>query len=169
MRRIDQVDARGEADASWFAPDIDGNREDPEPFEVLILPASGEDIRRLEADNGKMHHGQAVNFMRRQQSVEDMMLERRVLGVRGYEVRDKRGNIIRPTNGRELLGAIKFESAAAAETIRTSILEAIKSTSVLAEGARPKSTSHSGSLSPGTATSGNGSAGGAETSRPATS
>jgi hypothetical protein len=122
-------------DATWYAPDIDDNREDSEPFMVLLSPLSGAEMRKLEqAGMGNLtkNRGQ-VNFYKRIQAIQERILKERVVEVKNYAVQDPEGNVFAPKNGEELLQAVLAVGAAEAEVI-DDIVEALKDASKLEEG-----------------------------------
>jgi hypothetical protein len=122
-------------DATWYAPDIGDNREDSDPFMVLLSPLSGSEMRKLEqAGMGNLtkNRGQ-INFYKRVQAIQERIVKERVIEVKNYAVEDKDGNVVEPKNGEELLQAVLAVGAAEAEVI-DDIVEALKDASKLEEG-----------------------------------
>jgi len=132
--------AKRKEDAVWYIPDIDDNREDSEPFMVLLSPLSAADMRKLEQSGlGKVtRKGSAdINFMERAQQLQERIIRDRVLEVKNYSVLlsndEGKEELFTPSNGKELVKAIM--SAGASEVvIFDDIVEALKDTSTLEEG-----------------------------------
>jgi len=127
VKRIDEE--------TWYVPDIEDNRNDPEPFAVLISPLSGSEMRKLEQAGMQSltkSRGQ-VNVYKRIQDIQERIIRDRVLEVKNYSVAKKDGTIFEPTNGKELLDAVLLSGAAEAEVI-DDIVEAMKDASRLEEG-----------------------------------
>ena len=132
--------AKRKEDAVWYVPDIDDNREDSEPFMVLLSPLSAADMRKLEQSGlGKVtRKGSAdINFMERAQQLQERIIRDRVLEVKNYSVLlsndDGKEELFTPSNGKELVKAIM--SAGASEVvIFDDIVEALKDSSTLEEG-----------------------------------
>lgn len=122
-------------DATWYVPDIADNREDPDPFMVLLSPLSGSEMRKLEQSgmaNMTRNRGQ-VNFYKRVQDIQERIIKERVIEVKNYSVQDPEGTIFAPKNGAELLQAVLLVGASEAEVI-DDIVEALKDASRLEEG-----------------------------------
>lgn len=122
-------------DTTWYVPDIGDNREDPEPFAVLLSPLSGSEMRKLEQagmTNLTKNRGQ-VNFYKRVQDIQERIVKERVVEVKNYAVQGKDGSILEPKNGAELLEAVLLVGASEAEVI-DDIVEALKDASKLEEG-----------------------------------
>lgn len=132
--------AKRKEDAVWYVPDIDDNREDSEPFMVLLSPLSAADMRKLEQSGlGKVTRkgGTDINFMERAQQLQERIIRDRVLEVKNYSVllsdNDGKEELFTPTNGKELIKAIM--SAGASEVaILDDVVEALKDSSTLEEG-----------------------------------
>jgi|TARA_A100001391_G_scaffold70347_2_gene44934 hypothetical protein len=132
--------AKRKEDAVWYIPDIDDNREDSEPFMVLLSPLSAADMRKLEQSGlGKVtRKGSAdINFMERAQQLQERIIRDRVLEVKNYSVLlsndEGKEELFTPSNGKELVKAIM--SAGASEVvIFDDIVEALKDSSTLEEG-----------------------------------
>ena len=122
-------------DTFWYVPDIDDNREDSEPFMVLLTPLSGADMRRLESANmGKITKRGEINFMKRAQSIQERIISDRVLEVKNYAISDETdGSVIEPKNGAELIKAIMAAGASEID-ILDDVIEALKDSSKLDEG-----------------------------------
>jgi len=123
-------------DATWYVPDIDDNRADPEPFMVQITPLSGIEMRRLERTGmGKITRGRGeVNFLKRAQETQEKIISEKVLDVKNYAVQNpSTGEILEPSDGASLVKAILLAGAKEVE-ILDDILEAMKDSSRLDEG-----------------------------------
>ena len=121
--------------ATWYVPDIGENREDAEPFAVLLSPLSGAEMRKLEqAGMQNVTKGRGnVNFYKRIQDIQERIIKDRVQEVKNYSIVRSNGEIFAPTNGGEPLEAVLLVGAAEAEVI-DDIVEALKDTSKLDEG-----------------------------------
>jgi hypothetical protein len=122
-------------DATWYIPDVGDNREDPEPFMVLLTPLSGAQLRKLEQsgmNNLTKGRGQ-VNFYKRVQDIQEKIIKERISEVKNYSIVKKDGTVFAPANGAELLEAVLVVGAAEAEVI-DDIVEALKDSSKLDEG-----------------------------------
>ena len=121
--------------ATWYVPDIGDNREDPEPFAVLLSPLSGAEMRKLEQagmQNVTKGRGQ-VNFYKRLQDIQERIIKDRVQEVMNYSIVRPNGESFSPSNGEELLEAVLLVGASEAEVI-DDIVEALKDTSKIDEG-----------------------------------
>ena len=122
-------------DTTWYVPDIGDNRDDEDPFMVLLSPLSGSEMRKLEQagmTNLTKNRGQ-VNFYKRVQDIQERIVKERVVEVKNYAVQCKDGSILEPKNGSELLEAVLLVGASEAEVI-DDIVEALKDASRLEEG-----------------------------------
>ena len=122
-------------DATWYIPDVGDNREDPEPFMVLLTPLSGAQLRKLEQsgmNNLTKGRGQ-VNFYKRVQDIQEKIIKDRISEVKNYSIMKRDGTVFAPSNGAELLEAVLVVGAAEAEVI-DDIVEALKDSSKLDEG-----------------------------------
>jgi hypothetical protein len=116
--------------ATWYVPDIDGNREDPDPFAILISPMSGAERASLERSAVMLEPG--ANG----ETTVAARVRDRVIEVRGYRVTNVHtGRVITPTTGAGLVEAIAA-SPATEHGLVSLIVAAIQSRSVLTEGAR---------------------------------
>ena len=132
--------AKRKEDAVWYIPDIDENRDDVDPFMVLLSPLSAADMRKLEQLGlGKVtKKGTAeINFMERAQQLQERIIKERVLDVKNYSVMlqstEGKEEVFTPTNGKELLKAI-MQAGASEAVILDDIVEALKDSSMLDEG-----------------------------------
>ena len=132
--------AKRKEDAVWYIPDIDDNREDAEPFMVLLSPLSAADMRKLEQFGlGKFTKKGTteINFMERAQQLQERIIKERVLEVKNYAVMlesaEGKEEVFTPTNGKELLKAI-MQAGASEAIILDDIVEAMKDGSMLDEG-----------------------------------
>jgi hypothetical protein len=134
MARVIEFAAR----AVWYVPDIDGNREDPDPFAVLVEPLSGAEMAQLEMASSDFAGDSIIG---RVHAVEELIATRRIKDVRGYSVLDAdSGKVVTPKTGAELVAAIKMASAAERNVLRE-IVNAVQSYSQLKEGLLGKSIS----------------------------
>ena len=122
-------------DSTWYVPDVEGNREDSDPFAVLLSPLSGAEMRRLEQSGmGKITKSKGqINFMKRAQEIQEKIISERVLEVKNYSIQDPDGEVFSPSNGEELIKAILFAPPSEGEILED-ILEALKGSSKLDEG-----------------------------------
>jgi hypothetical protein len=158
-RRVSFDDA-----ATWYVPDIDDNREDDDPFRVLLQPMSGAELAAYERSlvparsraRGKTDDGSVVA---RIDLLTEAIFRARVVEVLGYSVTiEKTGEVLTPKNGAELVEAVK-RGPATERPILLDILAALRERSVLSEGALGNSNSPSASGPAATATPGVGTAG----------
>ena len=139
-------------DATWYVPDIDSNREDDDPFMVLISPLSGAEMRKLEQSGmAKITKAKGqFNFMKRAQEIQERIISERVIEVKNYSIVDPKGETFSPENGKELLEAILYAPPSEAEILED-VLEALKDSSKLDEGVlgnlKPQSDSRSAETS----------------------
>lgn len=126
-------------EAVWYTPDVEGNRDDPDPFRVLLKPLSGAAQRLLEQGTlgAPIGKGQEVNFVARASRLQDRLVAEHVLEVVGYGLRGIDGSIIKPTNGTELVAAVK-QAGASELAILEDIIDALQNASRLAEGVAKK-------------------------------
>ena len=123
-------------DATWYVPEIDDNRTDPDPFMVLITPLSGVEMRKLErAGMGKLTRNRGeINFLKRAQDTQEKIISEKVLDVKNYSVLNPTTNeVLTPANGSDLVKAVLLAGAKEIE-ILDDILEAMKDASRLDEG-----------------------------------
>ena len=123
-------------ESTWYVPDVEDNRDDPEPFMVLLSPLSGTEMRKLEQSMlGKITRNRGeVNFLKRAQDVQEKIIKTRVLEVKNYGVRDAvTSDVFTPKDGAELLKAV-LKSGASESEIIDDIIEALKDMSRLEEG-----------------------------------
>lgn len=126
------------SEAVWYAPDIDDNREQEDPFCVLIEPMSVREFRAIEAETTRM----IMNEARRKNGIRQdrdfgtdtmrKLITDRVKEVRGYVVQGARGTL-EPKNGADLFDAI-LEGPATEYAILDDIAEALKNISKAEEG-----------------------------------
>lgn len=161
--------------AVWHAPDVGDNRRDPEPFEVLIQPMSGEEFARFErATNADTLRGvapgnAAASVAARIQAETERLVSERVLEVANYtlriEVAGGAEQLVAPKTGAELVAALKRASASEYDLV-FKIAAAIRDRSRLLEGARGNLRSPSAFGPAVTATPGAGAAGSAAARAP---
>lgn len=128
-RRVKRI-----TDVVEYVLDIGDNRTEDDPFTVELEPISGEEMMKIERGMGKMTRGSDMNFMTRAHMTRDKIIKERVKGVRNYEVEDNAGVVFTPTNGEELLRAVKIAGASEVDLVLDDILEALKDHSKLSEG-----------------------------------
>jgi hypothetical protein len=135
------------SEAVWYAPDIDGNRGDPEPFAVKIKPMTARDAAAIERAiaSGKVLGATDGEIAERVAAIEREFVVRQVVEVTGYSVTDEAtGETLRPTNGEQLIAAVDRAPASERVVLRD-IVAAIDSRSHLSEGYRGKSVAPSDS------------------------
>ena len=139
----------------WYLPDIGDNREpgEKDPFKILIVPASAQELRRAEEKWGKVTHGK-MNFIRREHKIRARVLEDCIKQIKGCYVTiqgDKGDERIDITTGALL-------TQYGREEVLAEIYDAIKDQSKLAEGVLGNSQPQSASSSPEIETPGSGTA-----------
>ena len=146
-RKISVIDA---SLRTWYTPDIDDNRSDPDPFQVLISPLSGKDMRTLRSSLKLQATSlEAEEIMqaaeRREDELRGLIVAQHVHDVRGYVAQDvTTGKVTEPKTGAELVECIL--SAHPDELIvLTDVYEAIMKASTLSEEAKKKQNSRSAS------------------------
>ena len=123
-------------EGTWFVPDIDNNRDDPEPFEVFIHPLSAGDMKTVEAGMGAFTSAK-INFTERAHTQIKKVFAKYVTDVRGYSIcHHKTGDRIEPRNGAALYNAIMDHGDDDEAKIIDDIYSALKSASHLREGLR---------------------------------
>ena len=139
-RKISVIDA---SLRTWYTPDIDDNRSDPDPFQVLISPLSGKDMRTLRSSLKLQATSlEAEEIMqaaeRREDELRGLIVAQHVHDVRGYVAQDvTTGKVTEPKTGAELVECIL--SAHPDELIvLTDVYEAIMKASTLSEEAKKK-------------------------------
>lgn len=140
----------------WYTPDIDNNRDDPDPFEVFIHPLSAGDMKVVEAGMGHFT-GAKINFTERAQAQIRSVFSKYVTEVHGYAIRhNKTGERIEPRNGVALYTVIMDHGDDDESKVIDDIYAALKSVSHLREGLRETLRSRSTSLPAAIALHGNG-------------
>lgn len=124
-------------EAKWYAPDIDDNRNDPDPFKVKIEPMTAREFNALqrEAFGGGMTKGS--NFLEKAESIKESVIKKRVVDVYGYSVETPTGRLT-PRNGAELYSAV-LQAGANELVILDDVFAAIQSASHLEAGLVGKS------------------------------
>lgn len=123
-------------DGVWYAPDIDGNRDDPDPFEVFIHPMTAGDMKRVERGMGEYTAGK-INFAERGQKQVREIISKCVTDARGYSIwNTKTGEKITPRNGAALYAAIMDHGDDKEASILDDVFQAIKDASHLKAGLR---------------------------------
>tara|TARA_R100000808_G_C2118091_1_gene130109 strand:+ start:152 stop:745 length:594 start_codon:yes stop_codon:yes gene_type:complete len=144
-RRIDVVDA---SLRSWYTPDIDDNRQDPDPFQVLLSPLSGKDMRQLRSSlKLKATSLENDDLMqaaeRREEELKALIVEKHVHDIRGFSAQHVgTGEIIEPKSGGELVKCI-LEAHPDELIVLHDIYEAIVKNSSLSEETKKKLNSQS--------------------------
>ena len=102
MRTVRQIDT----EAVWDVPDIDDNRQDPDPMKVKIRPLTARDKARIE-------HKVMVDAVRNSQEITEqhdsimrMLVADAILEVTGYIAIDKDGKRKEIKTGNELVDAV---------------------------------------------------------------
>lgn len=149
-RKVRIIDA---AVRNWYVPDIDDNREDPEPFRVLISPISGKDMRALRSSLKLQATSlESEDLMQaaeqREEQLKGMIVSKHVHEVEGYSaVHVVTQEIIEPKDGETLVACI-LDSHPEELTVLNDIYEAILNSSTLSEDSKKKSNLPSSSQSP---------------------
>lgn len=123
-------------DAVWYVPDIDENRDDPEPFRVFLRTLTGADFNKLRSKAmGRVTSGRASVWMKRNQRLIRRIVAEYVLRVEGYALGRPDGTRAEPTNGRELVKEITDKRTPASEwTVLDDIAQALQKQSALRDG-----------------------------------
>ena len=144
-RRINVVDA---SLRSWYTPDIDDNLKDPDPFQVLLSPLSGKDMRQLRSSlKLKATSLENDDLMqaaeRREEELKALIVEKHVHDIRGFSAQHVgTGEIIEPKSGAELVKCI-LEAHPDELVVLHDIYEAIIKNSTLSDGVKKKLNSQS--------------------------
>tara|TARA_R110002167_G_scaffold199684_6_gene403001 strand:+ start:763 stop:1356 length:594 start_codon:yes stop_codon:yes gene_type:complete len=151
-RKITVIDA---SLRSWYTPDIDDNRKDPDPFMVLLSPLSGKDMRQLRSslklNSVSLENDDLIQAAeKREEELKALVVAQHVHRVSGYIAQDAAtGAVTEPSNGSELvecvLGAHPDELA-----VLVDVYEAILRGSSLSDDAKKKQNLQSDSQSAGT-------------------
>ena len=128
-----------------YVPDIEDNRNDPDPFVVRIKPMTAAEMKMLERSMGEMTAGKAANFLERADKVARAIFKRCVVSVRGYTARSKDGTVMTPSTGVELYDAVNSCGDPAESAVIDDIYAAIKDHSHLRAGLPEVLRSRSGS------------------------
>lgn len=121
---FDPIDDRKQ----WYAPALGGNRDDPQPFQVLISCLSAQEHRKIQKAQGNVTKLEA-NWVARGQAMADKIFADHVHDVRGFNV-----GALKPTDGKSLLEAFAQIDAKAGEALYEDIMEAIRDASALKAG-----------------------------------
>lgn len=130
-------------EAKWYAPDIDDNRQDPDPFKVKIEPMTAREFNALQREAFGQGITKAGNFLEKAEGIKESVIKKRVVDVYGYSVETPAGVVV-PHNGAELYSAV-LQAGANELVILDDIFAAIQSASVLEAGLVGKSSAQSGS------------------------
>tara|TARA_R100000808_G_scaffold14529_1_gene34231 strand:- start:4605 stop:5198 length:594 start_codon:yes stop_codon:yes gene_type:complete len=145
-RKIKVIDA---SLRTWYTPDIDGNLEDPDPFQVLISPLSGKDMRQLRSSlKLKATSLESEDLMqaaeRREEELKALIVEKHVHDVRGFIAQHATsGEVIEPKTGEELVKCI-LEAHPDELVVLHDVCEAIVRNSTLNEETKKKLNLQSG-------------------------
>jgi hypothetical protein len=122
------------AERVWYVPDVGDNREDPDPFMVLISAMSAADVQAMELGLTSMRGGPKTDPMARaHQAVKDSFA-RHVHEVKGYEIVNLRGEAVRPSTGAELYAAILDHGPASENAVLDDVYAAVRDMSRLRAG-----------------------------------
>jgi hypothetical protein len=121
------------ATAVWYTPDIDDNRDDPEPFRVVLTPLTVRQKRELDtAAQVSALKGEDVDEIAG--DVIFRAIRDQVSRVVGYEVRNVvTGDIVAPHDGATLVNAV-LDAPAREGAVLNDIYAAIVNASHLAKG-----------------------------------
>jgi len=144
--------AKLETEARWYAPSIDNNRDDPDPFKVKLAPLTAREWAALQREAFSGNITQGASILEKAESMKERAIKRCVLDVYGYSVQGRDG-VITPRNGEELIDAVYRGPAGEAEVL-DDIFLALQNASTLEAGLVGKSSGPSDSSTP--QTSGNG-------------
>lgn len=145
-RKISVIDA---SVRSWYVPDIDDNKQDPDPFQVLISPLSGKDLRQLRSSlKLKATSLENDDLMqaaeRREEELKGLIVAQHVHEVKGYIAQNvSTGAITEPSSGSELVECI-LSSHPEELAVLADIYEAILKSSKLSEDVKKKQSLQSG-------------------------
>jgi hypothetical protein len=109
----------------WYAPDIDGNRSDPDPFRVRLQPLTAAAALELQREHsaGVSQKTTGQDLIARAEILQRRVFERCVLEVKGYSLAAPTGTIT-PRTGAELFDTIQRAGAGEAEIIEDVYLAA---------------------------------------------
>lgn len=145
-RKISVIDA---SVRSWYVPDIDDNKQDPDPFQVLISPLSGKDLRQLRSSlKLKATSLENDDLMqaaeRREEELKGLIVAQHVHEVKGYIAQNvSTGANTEPASGSELVECI-LSSHPEELAVLADIYEAILKSSKLSEDVKKKQSLQSG-------------------------
>lgn len=91
-----------DAEAVWHEPDLWGNRDLDEPMAIEILPATRQDIQRVDEQNMRITKG-SINPARRIAKAMNMLVEKYAGRVRGLAVELDDGSKVEITTSVELV------------------------------------------------------------------
>ena len=144
-RRISVIDA---SVRTWYTPDIDDNRADPDPFRVLISPLSGKEIRQLRSSLKLQATSlESEDLMqaaeRREEELKALVIAQHVHNVEGFSAQHvQTGEVIEPKDGATLVECI-LDSHPDELIVLVDIYDAIMSCSSLSDDAKKKLNSQS--------------------------
>lgn len=134
-------------DGGWFIPEFNGNRtaynNETKPDDEIIqfeldLLTSGE-VEELESKEGVIRRGVDLNVIDREVKILNRIVSKRVTGVRGVKVRNKKGDLTEPLNGKQFLTAMSAKGLARAKDLLLDELEkALKDSSTFDKGSLEK-------------------------------
>jgi len=130
-----------------YIPDVETNRDDPDPFAVGIEPATATEMAAVERGLADMS-GRSNNYIARaQRKVRDLFVAK-VKWVRNYTITHRKtGVVIEPKTGAQLFDAIMEHGDDTESKIIDDIVEAIKDCSHLRRGLPEALRSQSGQAS----------------------
>ena len=142
-RRINVIDA---SVRTWHIPDVDDNKEDPEPFRVLISPLSGKEMRvlrsSLKLNATSLESDDLMQAAeRREEELKALVVCEHVHSVEGFFAQHvQTGETVEPKDGSKLVECI-LDSHPDELLVLTDIYEAILGCSSLNEDAKKKQNS----------------------------
>jgi hypothetical protein len=121
-------------DVVEYVPNIENNRQDPDPFVVGLEPMTGDELKAFERVMGEMSGGK-INFTERAQKLVENIFAKRVKWAKNYSIPHKRTKErLEPKNGAGLYRAIVENGDELECSIIDDIVEALKNHSHLRTG-----------------------------------
>lgn len=130
----------GNTDLVTYIPDVDNNRDDPDPFYVKIAPMTAAEFNQImsisTARTKKGDKNSVVSFIENKLwATKQQVISKRVIEVGNYTVHTREGTILEPKNGEALVDAVLCADASEL-VILDDIFNAITDHSKLSEGLR---------------------------------
>lgn len=138
-------------EAVWYVPDIDDNRDDPDPFRVELMPMDGVDYNRLQQSIVGKVTKRSGNYLEKAHKLTRRIVAKYCMVVESYSIKTANGDTLQPTTGSALVKAVIQGPPAELEVLEDIVL-ALRDQSTLREGLVKNSDTLSASSAPRTAT-----------------